>query len=200
MDKLKTTAKIKRPVLSIKPNPNANSKVNTTGYETNITSTSKSPLANNFASEKPNIKTEKKHKESKDDSILKHKRPLENQADAGKLDKTHRAEIKFSSNKITEDAEAKNLVSNLTAKKSSNKIATTAGHTTSKKTNEKHQANGDKPHNTEGNENPKNKKDSDKAIDKSKTHDKLKDKKETKTSSKLASSKKKISKLNNKLI
>jgi len=180
MDKLKTTAKIKRPVISLKPN--GNSKFNTTAYETNVTSTSKSPLACNFASEKPNNKTEKKAKESKDDSNLKHKRPLENNPETGKLDKTHRVEKKTNSNNnVTEDAEAKNLINNLAAKKSSNKIAT------SKKTSDKNNTNTEKINNTEANESQKNKKDSDKNTDKSKTHDKLRDKKDTKTGFKLTS-------------
>jgi hypothetical protein len=191
LDKLKTTAKIKRPVISLKPN--ANSKTNTTGYETNVTSTSKSPLASNFASEKPNLKAEKKVKESKDDSNLKHKRPLENQPETGKLDKTHRVEKKTSSNNnVNEDAEAKNLVNNLAAKKSSNKIATphTAAATAKKPSEKLHANNGEKPSNhADANDNNKNKKDSDKNVDKSsKANEKLKDKKDSKTSSKLVSS------------
>lgn len=190
MDKLKTTAKIKRPVISLKPN--ANSKTNITGYETNVTSTSKSPLASNFGSEKPNLKAEKKVKESKDDSNLKHKRPLENQPETGKLDKTHRVEKKTNSNNnVNEDAEAKNLVNNLAANKSSNKIATPNAAATAKKTSDKLQANnGEKPSNhADANGGNKNNKDSDKNIDKgNKANEKLKEKKDSKTSSKLVSS------------
>lgn len=184
MDKLKTTAKIKRPVISLKPNTNANSKINTTGYETNVTSSSKSPLASNFASEKPHVKAEKKTKESKDDSNIKHKKPLDNNPEAGKLDKTHRVEKKTNSNSnVTDDSEAKNLVNNLAAKKSSNKIATS--NPTSKKNSDKNNANSEKINHAEpSNENQKKKKDSDK-----KSNENLKDKKETKTNPKLASSK-----------
>ncbi len=190
IEKLKTTAKIKRPVISLKPNPIP--KINTTGYETNVTSSSKSPLASNFASEKTFLKIEKKPKESKDDSNLKHKKPLETiNADTGKSDKTHRIEKKINlNNNMTDDAEAKNLVNNLAAKKSSNKIAIVANHTSSKKTTEKnHNTNGEKHViNTETNDNTKNKKDSDKNADKTKANEKMKDKKEGKTNTKLTSS------------
>jgi len=178
-DRMKTTGKIKRPIMSIKPNTNSNPKPNNTNYETNITSNSnaKSPLASNFAADRPNLKKEKKAVLSKDDLNIKHKKPLleNNTVEGGKNIKTNKVEKKTNSDKnVHEEVEINNLVENLATKKSTNKILPV-----NKKANEKNGNN-----KTEEAHELKYKKTSDKSADKAK-HELLKDKKENKSSAKL---------------
>ncbi len=126
MDKLKSTAKIKRPVIGIKTQ-HTTPKLNTTNYETNVTpSNHKSPFESNFTSDKPNTNKEKKIKESKDDSnLVKTKKTLDAHHDKeSKLDKTHRIDKKTTN--INDEADPKNIINTLGTKKSYNKIAVLA--------------------------------------------------------------------------
>lgn len=179
-DKLKTTAKIKRPVTAIKSNAN---KVISTGYETNVpSSASKSPLASNFATEKPASNKDKKTKESKDDFNLKNKRPIYATLEIDKKDKTHRIDKKEpqaagATNHLETDGNHNHNNTTLTAKKSAAKIGLTSKQ---KQSNETKDA-----HNTLVNHNESNATETKTKKEKLEKQEKLKDKKENKTIGKI---------------
>jgi len=179
LDKTKTTAKIKRHILTIKTN--TGSKANTSGLDTNpINAQAKTPLASNLTSDKSFHEKDKKSKESKDDTHVNNKRSLENNPERGILEKD---EIKDKSSefntKMNENGvEEKNLSHNINAKKSSNK---SIHQNSSKKTSDK---NKEKYDEKEKLDDFKHKKTSDKSLNRSK-HEKLKENKENKSNSKI---------------